>query len=527
MVNGRLVSPILSASLLFYQGQRTLADVTYLKPSDFQPLTTLPWKENGATLESVISRIYLDPNEIVRKAVLEAYLQTIPASELGKAFDLCVVREETQTPDELVGVLLEIWGRRDPAACWQKTRQLFHVVGIEDGWLSYSSWDASSSAITVQDRVAIEKSPFWLNSQTLTCFPFGVDESKLPRAERLKYLRLFANEWFEQLGTWPGGWTSYRADVPSALIDIAPVFEKPVDQLGYYFLNWPNSANDRASLEVATRRWIEASPEWGPQIAQRISKIAGQKPGERWSPSQEFYMIWARKDMAGLVRWADTMDAATDDIRLDAKSFLMSRVDDSTQNRWLAEERAKGRDNDLSENLYEGFVQWVPEAGMESVLKSGNLEEIEEAPRDAAYGPWGGRPYNTCRYGLEYIKGFDPMRMPETYRKQHYDNWEEIMEVWGDIDIGESARYAYNFLFAADWAPRKDLLAYFGGGKNDDFSSGTMASRALCALRVWAVVRPKEMKDWIATLKGADERKTLTWLLEHPQRYSAHGQDVH
>jgi hypothetical protein len=43
-----------------------------------------------------------------------------------------------------------------------------------------------------------------------------------------------------------------------------------------------------------------------------------------------------------------------------------------------------------------------------------------------------------------------------------------------------------------------------------------MIDRTFCALRVWAVVKPDEMKKWIATLDDAEMRKALTWLLEHP-----------
>lgn len=43
-----------------------------------------------------------------------------------------------------------------------------------------------------------------------------------------------------------------------------------------------------------------------------------------------------------------------------------------------------------------------------------------------------------------------------------------------------------------------------------------MIDRTFCALRTWAVVRPDEMKIWIATLKEKDLRTALTWLVENP-----------
>ena len=43
-----------------------------------------------------------------------------------------------------------------------------------------------------------------------------------------------------------------------------------------------------------------------------------------------------------------------------------------------------------------------------------------------------------------------------------------------------------------------------------------MIDRTFCALRVWAVVQPKEMQTWIDTIKDADLQKALRWLLQNP-----------
>jgi hypothetical protein len=90
-----------------------------------------------------------------------------------------------------------------------------------------------------------------------------------------------------------------------------------------------------------------------------------------------------------------------------------------------------------------------------------------------------------------------------------------IMEQWGCIDISEVARYGLDFILRNDYAPRDRLIRFFSG--HDEYpDEGGMIDRTFCALRVWAVVKPKEMKAWIGTLKDAEIRKALTWLLEHP-----------
>ena len=43
-----------------------------------------------------------------------------------------------------------------------------------------------------------------------------------------------------------------------------------------------------------------------------------------------------------------------------------------------------------------------------------------------------------------------------------------------------------------------------------------MIDRTFCALRVWAVIRPNEMRTWIRILDDEKMRKALTWLLQHP-----------
>jgi hypothetical protein len=81
--------------------------------------------------------------------------------------------------------------------------------------------------------------------------------------------------------------------------------------------------------------------------------------------------------------------------------------------------------------------------------------------------------------------------------------------------VGETARYGLDFMLKSDYASREELIKLFSG--DDDFASDAdMIDRTFCALRVWAVTKPDQMKAWIATLKEEDLRKALTWLLENP-----------
>jgi len=194
----------------------------------------------------------------------------------------------------------------------------------------------------------------------------------------------------------------------------------------------------------------------------------------------------------------------------------MSRVDVSTRKRWLAEVKPKEDEGvDNLQMLLGGWAAWDPVPAMEAVLATKDLEMIEEISVDAYFGPFHGNPLNTAHSSLSAMRDFDASRLPQRMKDDHYPSWEQTMEVWGDIDIGEAARYSFNFLRRFNYVPRENLIKLFSG--DDAFAvDGDMTDRTFCALRVWAVTRPHEMKPWIATIKDKEMRAALTWLLEHP-----------
>ena len=124
--------PSFLPALLLVSVPGAMAERNPWKPADFEPLTSLPWKKPDATLEGVLDAIFREPDSNIRYPVLAEYLRTVSVAQLGKAFDLCIALEGTQTPDELVDLFLPIWAKRDPKACWKRTKELFRLVGIED-----------------------------------------------------------------------------------------------------------------------------------------------------------------------------------------------------------------------------------------------------------------------------------------------------------------------------------------------------------------------------------------------------------
>lgn len=517
--------PLLSCTV------NALAELNNLKPSDFEPLTELPWKKANATTESVLDAIFREPNINIRYPVLAEYLRRIPITELGKAFDRCIDLEGTQTPDDLVEFFLELWAQRDPKHCWERTQQLFRIVGIEHDWLTYDGWGTATQPgrelarprITVQDRKAISASRFWLRSSSLMSFPIGVEKSSLPKKDRVQIMKEFADTWLRRFGSWPG---YRRAKTPwnyvSGYSDSGSQFIHQFEYRADASLSTHGGLQfeQEAAFEIAARRWMEANPASAPETMkatqeQKWPPIEGRTDPRPAGPSTELFIIWAKVDLPGMIKWAESLDLRKDELALRAKGFLMSRVDAETRNRWLAEAKSETEEEDYTANLLAGWAAWDPKPALDAAVATKDAQLIHDAAERAAFGPWG-LPLNTSHYGLGVIKAFDAVAsLPEETRKEAIAFWEPIMSQMGDVDIGEAARYGVDLLLRIDYVPRDGLLKFLTG--HDVYpDEGGILDRTFCALRVWAVVRPKEMKAWIGTIKDVDMCKALTWLLEHP-----------
>ncbi len=69
---------------LMFSTATVLAQRLDWKPTDFEPLTDLPWKRPDATLETVIEAIFREPNPAIRYPVLAEYLRIMPAGSSAK-----------------------------------------------------------------------------------------------------------------------------------------------------------------------------------------------------------------------------------------------------------------------------------------------------------------------------------------------------------------------------------------------------------------------------------------------------------
>lgn len=487
------------------------------KPTDFQPLTTLPWLDIVPNdTAKIVERIFREPMANIRYAVLGEYLRQMPVEQFGMAFDVALMLEGRENPDELVSQMLGIWAERNPQAAWDRTQALAKLVGIDHGWLGYDSW--YGERITVQDAEGIQGSRFWLNAWALLSFPDGVESSKLSWPEKLPLLKAFTQFWFDRFQSWPGGGYSstlrpYQPMSAHGAAETIAMFGKDALDLkhGDVYASGPDA---EAAFEVGLRRWLAERPQETPLILERIQKkhwrADGQTPEHSAALSVSLLLLWSQVDVAGLRAWATQAGNAGQDMPWLAKCILMGQVNAATQRQWLAEPQGDLRQDRITE-----LAEWQPELAMNEALLSKDAEFVENVAYGIVGPNWCIDSVNTTHFGLGFMRDFDLMRLSEETRLHFIGETAGIlMEYWGNVDVGECARFGLRCLPHGEWPERKELLQFFRG--EVDIGDDAILDRTFCSLRIWAVVRPDEMRAWLGTLKDQELRASLTWLLENP-----------
>lgn len=508
------MQPWFVASALLVMATCCLGQRVEIKPLDFQPLTSLPWEEKRhRTVDEVLKRIFLEPDPEIRYPVLIEYFKLIPSEQLGRSFELCLALEGTQWPEDLVSLLLPEWARRDPMAAWARTQAMMRLMGPD--WLGLDSWDRPK--IEVYDRAALQASPYWLRYGIAT-FPKGINMCHLAPQERRAILTDFAVRYIAIHGYWPTPKSTYRWGQRSSSGELAKTFREDIGD----FKGWAEmfaGQGEPDKFEIALRRWLVHTPA----DALRIMKVAlnvswgrhasGELPVGHGA-SGELLLLWSKLDPVGMRLYAESLGAGEEDMTIGIKGLLLSLVSDEKRQLWLATARTVKKDESSEiQDLLPEWAMWDPKPALAAAVATGDAEIIENTGIHAARG-W--KAYNSCHYGLGVVNDFDVGSLPRELRDEVIGHWGIIiMEQWGSIDIGEAARYGLKFMLATDYVPRGNLIKLFSG--DDTFSSDSdMVDRTFCALRAWAVVRPEEMKAWIAKQEGEDMRKALTWLLENP-----------
>lgn len=491
------------------------------KPKDFEPMTRLPWSaiEGEQTQDQVIERIFRETNEDIRYRVLGEYLRRIPETGLQRAFDLAVALEGTQTPGRIVSFMLYIWAQRDPAAAWRKTRELFKLVGIREGWLGYDSWE--NEPIDVQDWQAIQHSRFWIHENALPAFAAGCDASDLNKSDRVNLLKQFADLWFKRFESWPGDFR--RSDHPGVFeFDSYAVIQSFSRLLDSPQGSFGGGDEAPACSEIIWRRWLEAHPDRVGELIQEIEMTEFPKvdyprhrDAEKARISTELLLVWRKVDVKGLTAWASTPPSQRHhQAWITAQCMLVAEVSPKLREAWLS---TLLQGPDALENLRR-LAAWEPRIAMEQAarVKDRGLA-LSTLVDGCANGPWGSRVINTTHSGLGYLNQHGLEHLPAPLRKSLMEpGWFEsyFMELWGQVDVGEAARFGLRTMLDGNLVPREELREMYAG-KNSGSTDDGIIDRTFCALRVWAVIRPIEVAEWIEK-QDRDMQESLRWLLKNP-----------
>lgn len=470
-----------------------------IKPLDFKPLTSLPWKDTPeVSLEAHLARIYLEPDSRVRYPVLAAYLKQIPSEKLESAFDLCLQLERTQHPENLIAFFLPIWAERDPGAAWKRTEPLFQLQDTHP--LDFDRW--SNPKMAFRNLVAMRKSSFWMDPRWLENFLTGLNHSHAPTAEKQALREAFMAKWKPIYDSPPSdSYTgTYDVDAPG----LFEAFDLPVEKISAE-IPQARSKKHVTALSLLLRRWLASKPD----KALLIVTLAGKLN----AADDALYLLWLQLAPESLIEWVEAQQNLQEPPPR-VTGMLLSRVDEKTSQRWLQNARTLHADNRFLNAMICNWASWDPKPALRAALATQEPDIIRDAADSVVYAGFDVR--NALHHGLLAIQGHNVGNLPEPLRDMTLSGYGiQIMEYWQKIDIGGSARYGLDFMLTTNYAPRADLIKLFSG--DDAFSSDSdMIDRTFCSLRMWAALRPEEMKAWIATQPDADMRKALTWLLEHP-----------
>ena len=165
-------------------------------------------------------------------------------------------------------------------------------------------------------------------------------------------------------------------------------------------------------------------------------------------PSQEFLLLWAKTDVRGMVRWAESLDAKESDLALRAKALLMSFVDLETRERWLNEAEQSPPEDETLTTLMRIWAEWDLEGALVAAMKLPHPEAARNLANSGVYGPfrqpW--NAWNSGRYGIRVLTRLDYSSIPDAVQEKVLADAYSLMELWDSMDVAGAARFALAYL---------------------------------------------------------------------------------
>ena len=89
-----------------------------------------------------------------------------------------------------------------------------------------------------------------------------------------------------------------------------------------------------------------------------------------------------------------------------------------------------------------------------------------------------------------------------------------IMEQWSDTDAAACARHGTLWNLRTEIFTKRRMIRLWSGYEGPD--DGSVDDRHFGSLRIWAMRKPEQMRQWIRTEPLDDDvRKALLWLVDH------------
>ena len=516
----------------------------------FRPVTSLPWTKPGADEESVLREIYREPKQLARRALLEAYLEKVPASSFPRVFDLCLRLEEDDSPDELLKLLVRVWATKDPAAAWARCEGLFDLI-IPENPLGVDTW---ATGIIVLNPQAAAGSNFWPQSDAFAlAFSEGVAQSDLPQAEKDRFTarqEAKSKDWsaaydaVEKKTPYDGVIRDSSKEPPPApppskevremLEDLdterkakdlheqalreflLEILACPPTEIQAKLRASPVEPLDEMVLARAMIRWMDGKPQRGPEIVDFVLRAhdptgAFREFSTREPIPIEFLLEWALLDRKGFKEWAilekDQNGNQKGRPGLSRKSFAVLHAfayrDDSKA--WLEDFAYPSGPREEEDEMAMNWARIDPSTALPWIWSRGGYLSFEDAAEDSTNG----HSEIGCNVLRAIFATHDDYAVPIPGRALS-----NMMEEWSDVDAAACARHGVRWNLRTRVFSKERLINLWNG--YEDPYDGTVDDRCFGSLRIWAMRKPDEMRKWIHTEPlDNDVREALLWLVEN------------
>jgi hypothetical protein len=465
----------------------------------------LPWTEDpAASPETVIRRIYKEPSLELRNSILDAYLwKVMPAKDLASAFDLCLKLEVHRFPTHFCQRFFAIWGRRDPTSAWQRVQRLFDQFAAP----------------------ANDPDQYFDPTGCIESFPGAVSKSQLPAEEQVQILRAFANRYLDLYQEWPLATlddTQWRLDALHTLQHFEEGFSDYADAA-----QRAAQAGDRIALAVILRRWLLSQPLDALQmveIATEADEYRRPAPSLifQCTPDVGWFRLWAALDPAGLFKWADAEEKKEEYLqvtasRMFARGLLLALnvVGDEQRRRWLSlEALTKPKSDHLMKLTWFAYSRWEPERVLDLAMTTQNPDLIL-ATISAATRGFDMKNCNSRAFAFAAVAALKLEDLPEPTKAAVVRNWDhEMMNDWADIHPEQAAQFSLKLMEQCPDISRAELLDVIAGDR-DETSGDDMLDATERAFRLWALLEPRSLKNWIRAQTDSELRQSLEDLLDN------------